>query len=568
MTDPTNNLVVLLAAIPMAMGLLCIPLVNRFKICRAIGVVSFGATFVLSLALLAEAHSRGGVLVSQMGHWAAPYGIVLVLDSLSGLMLAAASLVALGTYIHAFGSLNDRTERRYFHPLVNFMMFGVNLSFLTGDLFNLFVAFEVMLMASYGLLVIGGGKAQLRQAYKYVVLNLLASSVFVIAAGMAYGMFGTLNMADLSRLAQDAAARDALPAGFTALGVLFLFVFTLKAGVFPLWFWLPDTYPTCPIAIAGLFGGVLTKVGLYAIARTFPLIFFAGPGGGRVLIPILAAGAALTMLVGVFGALAYTGLRRVLSLMLIVGVGYALFGITVGSAGSLAGAAFYMAQSMIVMAALFLCCGLLERQTGTDEVGRMGALLQKPGMVWLGVMLFVGLLSVVGLPPTSGFYGKLVIVREGLTERFWLVGVTALLVGGLTLLAAIRVWGTTFWGPPPPESPAEDTQATPENENLQRAGFSEWLGAAVLVFASLVVGFGAEPVMGTAATAGQQLVDPTAYRDAVLRNPTYLAPPAADHPGAHAPAHHDEPQNSHGNPFADPSPETPETPETAEPAHD
>ncbi|MEL7089996.1 MAG: proton-conducting transporter membrane subunit, partial [Planctomycetota bacterium] len=305
-----------------------------------------------------------------MGGWAAPYGITLVFDALSGLMLAAAALVALGTLVHGFGSLSPRTERRYFHPLVNFMMFGVNLSFLTGDLFNLFVAFEIMLMASYGLLVIGGGRDQLRHAYKYVVLNLLASAVFVIAAGMAYGMFGTLNMADLSRITTQFAAAGELPAGFTALGVLFLFVFTLKAGVFPLWFWLPDTYPTCPISITALFGGVLTKVGLYAIARTFPLIFFAGPDADRVLVPILAMGAAMTMLVGVLGALRYSGLRRVLCLMLIVGVGYSLLGITVHSAGGLSGAAFYMAQSMIVMAALFLCCGMIERAVGTDETGR------------------------------------------------------------------------------------------------------------------------------------------------------------------------------------------------------
>ncbi|MEM7625380.1 MAG: proton-conducting transporter membrane subunit [Planctomycetota bacterium] len=528
MSETTSNLIVLMIAVPMAMGLLCVPLVNFPKVCRAIGLLSFGGTFTLSVVLLTLLTRHDTILASQMGGWAAPYGITLVFDSLSGLMLAAASLVALGTFVHGFGSLSPRTERRYFHPLVNLMMFGVNLSFLTGDLFNLFVAFEVMLMASYGLLVIGGGKAQLRHAYKYVVLNLLASSVFVIAAGMAYGMFGTLNMADLSRIVTGLAAEGALPPGFTALGVLFLFVFTLKAGVFPLWFWLPDTYPTCPISITALFGGVLTKVGLYAIARTFPLIFFVGPGADRVLVPLLAVGAAMTMLVGVLGALAYSGLRRVLCLMLIVGVGYALLGITVNDAGGLSGSAFYMAQSMIVMAALFLCCGMLERVTGTDETGRMGALLQNPKLIWLGVMLFVGLVGVVGLPPTSGFYGKLVIVRESLNERFWLVGVTALVVGGLTLLAAIRVWGTTFWGPEPPP---EARQAEGDNER-KPAGKSEWLGAALLTVAALGVGFVAEPVLSTATTAGQQLADPAAYVDAVLHNPAYAeARVAADYDG-------------------------------------
>lgn len=527
MSDPTNNWLVLMVVMPVVMGLLCVPLVNNHRVCRVISLLSFAASFVIALVLLGQLNSwggasgGGGIMVSQMGDWSAPYGITLVFDSLSGLMLAGASLVAFCATLHSVGSLPARTERRYFHPLVNFLMLGVNLSFLTGDLFNLFVAFEIMLMASYGLLVIGGGKAQLRQAYKYVVMNLLASSVFVIAAGMTYGMLGTLNIADLAQLTTDLAAKDELPTGFTALGVLFLFVFALKAGVFPLWFWLPDTYPTLPIAIAGLFGGVLTKVGLYAIARTFSLIFLAG-NAGEVLIPIIAVGAAFTMLVGVLGALAYTSVRRVLSMMLIVGVGYSLFGIVVMSDGSLQGAAFYMAQSMIVMAGLFLCCGLVERATGTDDVGKMGALLQQPKLIGLGVMVFVGLLSVVGLPPTSGFYGKLIIVREGLNENFWLVGVTALLVGGLTLLAALRLWGTTFWGPPPaPPEASPALAASDESAAAPRMPRSEIMGAAILVVASLVVGFAAEPVVKTAGHAGKQLVNPQSYIDAVLHNPRY-----------------------------------------------
>ncbi|MEM1108388.1 MAG: proton-conducting transporter membrane subunit [Planctomycetota bacterium] len=535
MSDPTNNWIVLMAVVPVVMGLLCVPLVNHHVACRIISQASFLTTFIVAVVLLSQLDTwgndssggggtSGGVMVSQMGDWAAPYGITLVFDSLSGLMLAAASLVAFCTTLHAVGSLPVRTERRYFHPLVNFLMLGVNLSFLTGDLFNLFVAFEIMLMASYGLLVIGGGKAQLRQAYKYVLMNLLASSIFVIAAGMAYGMLGTLNMADLARITTELAAKDELPVGFTALGLLFLFVFTLKAGVFPLWFWLPDTYPTLPISIAALFGGILTKVGLYATARTFSLVFLAG-SAAEILVPVIAVGAALTMFVAVLGALAYTSVRRVLSMMLLVGVGYSLFGIVVMSDGSLQGAAFYMAQSMVVMAGLLLCCGLVERKTGTDDVGGMGALLQQPKLIGLGVMIFVGLLSVVGLPPTSGFYGKLLIIREGLTEQFWLVGAVALLVGGLTLLAALRLWGTTFWGPP---EVSQATAGSDESDESKRAPITEWAGATLLVFASLAIGFVAEPVMSTAARAGQQLADRGAYVDAVLHNPRYAVETKVD----------------------------------------
>ena len=527
---PIDNIIVWLVLLPLATGLLCVPLVNKPAACRVIGVLGALGTLILAVSLLITGPMRGRLYVAQMGDWAAPYGITMVFDALSGLMLAGASLVALAALIYSFGSLPVRTERRYFHPLVHLLMMGVNLSFLTGDLFNLFVAFEVMLMASYGLLVIGGGRSQLRHAYKYVVLNLVASAVFVIAAGMAYGMFGTLNMADLSRITADLAAADALPAGHASLGLLLLFVFTLKAGVFPLWFWLPDTYPNCPTAIAGLFGGVLTKVGLYAVMRTLPLIFVVGEAGD-VLRPLLAWGAGLTMLVGVLGALAYAGLRRIFSLLLIVGVGYSLLGIAVLSDGSLAGSAFYMTQSMLVMAGLFFCGGLIERLTGSDDTGRMGGLLQRRDTIPLAVMVLVLLLAAVGLPPTSGFYGKLAILREALASDAWFTGVIGLLVGGLTLLAALRVWGTSFWGTPPapaanesalPSTPADEA-STSTPDPATRGSRSEWIGVGLVVAASLMLGLLPEPVMSTATTAGRQLTDPTAYRNAVLHNPHYRA---------------------------------------------
>ena len=548
MNGPTHSMIVLLVVLPMLTGLLCLPLVNHRGLCRVIGTAGLCATLLLAIWQLVV----GGVCVTQMGDWSAPYGISLVFDPLSGLMVCSATTVALFTYLYACSSLPAETERRYFHPLVHFMMMGVNLSFLTGDLFNLFVAFEVMLMASYGLLIVGNGRAQLRQAYKYVLMNLLASTVFVIAAGMTYGMFGTLNMADLGRIASQLAADNALPVGFTALGVLFMLVFATKAGVFPLWFWLPDTYPTMPIAVSALFGGVLTKVGLYAIARTFPLIFLQGHAAD-VLLPLLAICAALTMLVGVLGALAYPGMRRMACLLIIVGVGYALLGIAATSAGAMAGSVFYMTQSMLVMAGLLLCIGLVEQITGTDETGRLGALLKRPGTIWLGVMMLIILISVVGLPPTSGFYGKLAVIRGSLTPGLWPAAVVALLVGGLTLLAVLRVWGTTFWGPA-----ATSEAGAPAVDGSRRPRMGQWIGAGGLVGVSLLLGLVAEPVMGRSAEAGRLLHDPQAYREAVLHNPRYEAgsSPSEDRPAAGSkidvapaddrhgqPARHDDPHH-------------------------
>ena len=278
--------------------------------------------------------------------------------------------------------------------------------------------------------------------------------------------------------------------------MLLLFVFTLKAGVFPLWFWLPDTYPTCPIAIAALFGGVLTKVGAYAIARIFPLIFFHG-NGAEVLVPLLTLGAALTMGVGIFGVLAYGNLRRILAMFIVVGVGYALFGIALNTEHALAGSAFYMAQSMIVMAACFLACGIIESHAGTDRLARMGGLLKTNP--WLGVLFFVALLSVAGLPPTAGFYGKFAIIQDGLSEGFTKTALIAILAGGLSLLAIARIWGTSFWGPDArPETPS--APAAPPRP----ASASAYAALALLTAAALFIGFVPQPAASLATTAGHQ----------------------------------------------------------------
>ena len=538
-----SSLIVLLVILPAACGLICVPLVNRLQACRVVSVLGFALNLGLALSLLGGC-ADGAAVVTQLGNWSAPYGISLVFDALSGLMVAAASLVALACLVHASGSLPDPVERRYFHPLVNFMMAGVNLSFLTGDLFNLFVAFEIMLMASYGLLVLGRGKAQLAQAYKYVLLNLVASAVFVIAAGMVYGLLGTLNLADMARITHELAARDALPAGFTAVGVLLLFVFTLKAGVFPLWFWLPDTYPTCPIAITALFGGVLTKVGGYAVARIFPLVFLIGDAA-EVLQQIILVGAVLTMAVGVLGALAYRTLRRSLAMFIIIGVGYALFGVAVAQPGAIGGSVFYMAQSMIVMAAAFLACGLIETHLTSDDL-RDGGGLQKTHP-WLGVLFLIGLLSIAGLPPTSGFYGKFAIIRDALGAGFTWTALIAIVVGALSILAVLRIWCESFWGPPPTILPRD--AASRAAALAREPSASGYAALVLLIVSALGIGFLPQRVVELANAAGQQVTAPGAYITAVM-GPD--AAPAANTPShTPAPQHHDPPA-----PDADTSPDT------------
>ena len=501
-----NDAVSLLVLIPMVCAAVSLALMRYQRAQRMLGVASLITTFGLSVLWLVDIRD-GSILVTQMGSWPAPFGITLVFDSLSGLLLAAASVVALGCYLHSFSSLDPATERRYFHPLIQLLMVGVNQSFLTGDLFNLFVAFEIMLMASYGLLTIGRSRRQMTQAYKYILLNVTASTVFVISAGLVYGMMGTLNIADLARIVGESAETgEPLPDGFTALAVLLLLVFGLKGAIFPLWFWLPDTYYTCPVAIGGLFSGLLTKVGIYAIARTFPLIFAVGEAGD-VVSPLIAISAALTMLLGVLGAVSQHEVRRILALHVISQVGYMVFGIAMMTTAGLAGCLFYMIQHMVVKSSLFLCCGVMERRAGSDDLERVGGVLKRN--VWLGTLFFIAAMSLVGLPPLSGFFGKLVLIQEGWNDYWWL-SVIALVTGALTLLSMLKIWSYGYWSPEQSVS-----VSAPEVEGEPRGLGFAYSGITLLVVTALFVGLAAEPIYDVAFHAGEQLTDPTAYIEAV-----------------------------------------------------
>ncbi len=540
----TQHWIVLMIILPMFTGVLSVPIVRRLRLSRTLGVVGLSATFIAAVALLLQARAHEGILVSQMGQWAAPFGITLVFDTFSGLMLCAASGVTLCGYIAALGTLEPNTERRYFHPLMHFMLAGVNLSFLTGDLFNLFVAFEIMLMASYGLLCLAGGAKQMAQAYKYVLLNLLASTLFVIAAGMVYGMFGTLNLADLmQQVQQRIVADESLPTGFTAVSIVLLTVFGLKAAIFPLWFWLPDVYPTLPVPLLAVFGGVLTKVGVYVIARTFPPIFAAGEAAA-VVTPILLTAAAITMLLGAVMAVGYRRLRQGLCMMVIVGVGFALAGVAVGGPIGLAGAVFYMTQSMVVAALSFIVCGQIEKHGGSDDLDHLCTIGLWRIAPWLTVSAFVVAMAIAGLPPLSGFYGKLWIVQaafggtpgSGLpgsaTPDVWWVGLAALVAGTISLLAVLRWWTGVFWLGTTLEPSTQDTETAPTPRTWNTAA---WL----LLGGSLWLGLGAEPVLAIAKDAGEHLHNPTRYIQAVLHpkdasNPTHVALETKKTIGGHA----------------------------------
>jgi multicomponent Na+:H+ antiporter subunit D len=417
---------------------------------RTLSILVLSAVLAVSVALLLLADAGGAESVS-VGGWPVPLGIVLVVDRLSALMLVVASTVALGVLVFAVGQGSadgdEETPLSIFHPTFLVLIAGVSNAFLAGDLFNLYVGFEILLTASYVLLTLGGSAPRIRAGVTYIVVSLLSSLLFLAAIALVYASTGTVNMAQLAVRVAD------LPAGTQLLlQSMLLIAFSIKAAVFPLSAWLPDSYPTAPAPVTAVFAGLLTKVGVYAIIRTQTLLF---PGGA--LDDVLMWAALATMLIGILGAVAQTDIRRILSFTLVSHIGYMVFGIALGTTAGLAGAVFYVAHHIAIQTTLFLVAGLVERQGGSTSVDRLGGLARSSPL--LALLFFVPAMNLAGIPPLSGFIGKLGLLQAGVAEGSW---PALVLVGGgvvtslLTLIAMARVWTRAFWRPAAQE-PAADT---------------------------------------------------------------------------------------------------------------
>jgi multicomponent Na+:H+ antiporter subunit D len=439
-----------------------------------------------------------GVAVLPIGSWPTRLGITLVADLFGAVMLLVAQLLGLAVLIYSNHSLDDRREAFYYYPLCLVLMAGVSMAFLTGDLFNLFVSFEVMLIASYVLMALGGERKQLAGAVKYVTINILASSLFLCGVGLLYGMTGTVNMAELAlRLAPVRA-----PEVVTAVAMLLLVAFAIKAALFPVFGWLPASYPIIPTAVTALFGGLLTKVGVYAIVRVFTLIFVGEPTFTQ---PLLLVVAALTMVFGGIGAIIPYDIKRILSFNIVGHVGNMVMGLGLGTALGLAGSVFYIAHHMVVIAALFLVAGSIERLGGTSDLRRLGGLAARAPLV--AVLFLAAGLSLAGLPPLSGFFAKLALIEAGVARGSYGIVAISLIMSIFTLYSVLKIWNGAFWGSAPDaEHSAASSRGVPA---------AMLVPTAVLVLLSLTMGLGAGPTYQVAAAAAQQLIDPRVYIGAV-----------------------------------------------------
>ncbi|MDW8147649.1 MAG: Na+/H+ antiporter subunit D [Roseiflexaceae bacterium] len=480
--------------IPFVTGILMLLFWGQRDVHRILNVA--GAALLLTAAIvLLDSVARHGVQATQLGNWPAPFGISFVADLFSAIMVVITGLTALAVAVYSLGGMDEARERFGYYPLLHIMFMGICGAFLTGDIFNLYVWFEVLLMSSFVLIALGGERAQLEGSIKYVTLNLLSSALFLSAVGILYGAVGTLNMANL---AQQLALLDQ-PGMVLTLAMLFLVAFGIKAAIFPLFAWLPASYHTPPIAVSAIFAGLLTKVGVYALIRVFSLLFVQNIALTHGLILILAG---LTMVSGVLGAVAQNEFRRILSFHIISQIGYMIMGLGLFTPLAMAGAVFYIIHHIIVKMNLFLVSGIVHRLRGSYELKDLGDVYKT--YPWLAILFLIPAFSLAGFPPLSGFWAKLMLVQAGLQVKQYVIVAVSLIVSLLTAFSMTKIWAEAFWK----QAPA------PHQPNTQHLTLmvAPVVGLALV---TAVIGLSAQPFFDLAQRAANQLLDPAEYIAAV-----------------------------------------------------
>ena len=491
-----NNLVILPILIPFITATILLFIPRKIQLQKGISVVSLSLTSIAAFLLVQSVYVNG-IQTLEVGSWKPPFGIVLVADMFAALLVLTGIVVSFACILFSFKGIGAEREKYYYYAFTHFLITGVMGAFLTGDMFNLFVFFEVMLIASYVLIVIGGTKIQMRESLKYVLINIVSSGLFVVALAYLYGIMGTLNIADLSAKIADVGQTGLL----TVVAILFLIVFGLKGGIFPLYLWLPGSYQAPPYAITALFGGLLTKVGVYAIFRTFSTIFYHEPQITHMIIGVLAI---ITILIGAIGAIAYWDVKKILIYNIVTAVGVIVFGVAIATETGYAGAIFYLVHDMVIKGALFLLAGALFAITGTDKIKEMGGVIKRHPL--LGWMFFTATLALAGIPPLSGFVGKVLLTQAGLAEGHYVFVGVMLFSSLLVLYSVMKIFMNCFF---------REEVLTEKEEKGSTKGLL--YPSVILIAVSAFIGLGAETITPYIMQAAETLMDPSIYIQAVLK---------------------------------------------------
>ncbi|SFA69717.1 multicomponent Na+:H+ antiporter subunit D [Lentibacillus halodurans] len=489
-----SNFAVLPIIIPLIAGIILAFFPKKLTLVRTLSKIFMIGNLAVVSYIAWNVFHHGSVIL-ETGGWTAPYGIILIADELSILLILTTNIVAAACAFYAPYSLSDRKEQFYFYSFFFFLISGVSGAFLTGDLFNMFVFFEVLLMSSYALIVLGGDKVQLRESVKYVFINLFSSMLFVTAIAFIYGALGTVNMAQIAQRVQEVDQQGIL----TTVGILLFFVFATKAALFPLYYWMPNSYAVPNPVISALFGALLTKVGIYAIIRVFSLIFVHET---ELTHEVFIWIAGLSMLFGIFGALSTNNIKLIIAYNIIPAIGFILMGLGVFNQDALSGSIYYLVHDMLIKTSLFLLAGTIAYAAGTSDLRKFSGLIHY--YPFLGWMLFVSAFVLAGIPPFSGFIGKLLLLKGALAGEEIAIVIIALLSSLLILYSVVKIFIKGFWG-------EKDESFKPKSIKGRTAPI------VVLLALSIFMGIGAEFIYPTIESISAYLLDPENYINAVMK---------------------------------------------------
>lgn len=466
--------------------------------------LSVGGAFIgllIAIRLFAKVFSEGSLHMNA-SNWEPPFGIVFVADMLSTTMVLLTSIAGFAVSIFSSVGLSRQRMLYGYFPIFHFLLMGLNGAFLTGDIFNLYVWFEVVIISSFVLMTLGGRKAQLEGAVKYMAMNILASTFFLTGIGILYGITGSLNMADLSLKIRDFDNKALV--GITS--IFFILGFGIKSAVFPLYYWLPSSYHTPPSAVAATFGGLLTKLGIYAILRVFSLIFIPDDFT-RNLFMVLAV---LTVLTGAFGALIKTNIRRMFSYLIVCHIGFMLGGIAMFTKIALMGTVFYLIHDIMVKTNMFLIAGYIRLVRGSMDMKKLGGLYKDYPLISL--MIALVLFSLVGIPPLSGFWPKIYLFQEAFVDKQYFF-IAALIIGSLvTMYVIAKMWADVFWKDVPNGVVVEDKfHDQPLFKKILLVG-----PILILCSVTLYIGFNAENIITVVDRITNELLDTSPYIRTVL----------------------------------------------------
>ncbi|GAA4427600.1 Na+/H+ antiporter subunit D [Pontibacter saemangeumensis] len=490
--------------LPLYGAVLCLLAWQRVKAQAVVaGLVQAG--WLASAGVLFYQVYQRGILSTDIGNWPAPLGITLVADQFAALILLSATVVGMAVYMFSLLGLDYSRKRFGYYPLLLLLQMGVSGVCLTGDMFNLYVWFEVLLICCFALLALGGTRAQLEGTLKYVTINFVASGLLLTGIGVMYSLYGSLNLAALAQLVRHPDNQN-LPL-LSMTSIFFLTGFGIKSAIFPLFFWLPASYHTPPIAISAFVAGLISKIGIYTLIRLFTLIFISDLG---FMLPLLLVLSGLTMVVGVIGAAAQKDFRKILSFHIISQIGYMLMGLAIYTPLALAGSIYFIIHNILVKTNLFLVSGVVAQRHHTFSLKKLGGLYLKQPL--LSLLFLLSALALAGVPPLSGFWGKFMLAKGGFEAGNYTIVAVSLCVSLVTLFSMTKIWNEVFWKKKdkPAPSPPDVIRAGNVSDKLL------YVPVVFLLLFILLISLYAQPVIVVAQQAADQLLNTSFYINTVL----------------------------------------------------